>query len=337
MSRPQRIFLTGATGLIGSHVAARLRARGDDVVALVRPSSDVRHLESLGCTLTRGDLLEPPEAMARRIRGCDAVIHTAAKVFQSGSREEYLRVNVEGTERMLEAAARASPRFIHLSSVAVYAGLPMDRPLTEDRWTEADPGQQHRYAASKHLSERAAWRAHDRGDVRLTTVRPSVVYGERDRSATRVMVRYATLPLIPLVGGGRSTVPVVYAGNVAAGVVAALDRPGSEGRPYNLALDEPVTARELVVLLARGLGRRPRIVPVNAGAARVLAAATEVFTRWLPGASTVDARRAVSSLIGDNPYHSSRARLELGWSGHVPHAEGIRRTLVWWAERDAAA
>ncbi len=332
----ERFFLTGGTGLIGSHVAERLRARGSEVVALVRPSSDAAHLESLGCSLVAGDLMDTPREMARRIRGCDAVIHAAAKVFQAGSREEYLAVNVEGTERMLEAAALASPRFIHLSSVAVYAGIPMERSLTEDRWTEADPEGQSRYAASKHLSERAAWRAHEDGAVRLTTVRPSVVYGERDRSATRVLVRYATLPIVPLVGGGVSTVPVVYAGNVAAGVVEALDRPASTGRAYNLALDEPLTARELLGLLTAELGRRPRTVSIHAGAARGLAAAVELFTRLLPGIRTADLRRAVHSLTRDNPYDSARARLELGWSGHVSHAEGVRRTVEWW-ERSRGA
>ncbi|MFP4624539.1 MAG: NAD-dependent epimerase/dehydratase family protein, partial [Gemmatimonadota bacterium] len=327
------VFLTGGTGVIGSHVAERLRRRGDAVVALVRPSSDARHLEALGCELAVGDLADPPEALAARVRGADAVVHAAAKVFQAGSRAEYLRVNVEGTERMLAAAARAGPRFVHLSSVAVYAGLPMDAPLTEDRWTEADPARQNRYAASKHLSERAAWRAHEAGDVRLTTVRPSVVYGERDRSATPVLVRYASLPIVPLVDGGRHTLPVVYAGNVARGVVAALDRPDSVGRAYNLALDAPVTGRELAELIARGLGRRLRTVSVPATPLRSLATAIDAAARAIPGLRPPDLRRAARSLAVDNPYDSARARLELGWSGLVPHAEGVRRTMAWWRER----
>lgn len=327
------VFLTGGTGLIGSHVADRLRGRGDEVIALVRSSSDTLHLESLGCQLVVGDLMDAPREMAARMRGADAVVHAAAKVFQPGSREEYLRVNVDGTRRALEAAALAAPRVVHLSSVAVYAGLSMAEPLTEERWTEADPDRQNRYAASKHLSERAVWRAHEAGRVRATTLRPSVVYGERDRSATPVLVRYASLPLVPLVGGGRTTAPVVYAGNVAAGVVAALDREASVGRAYNLALDTPVTIRELLALLGRGLDRRPRTIPLPVRPARLLAAAVESVSRWLPGVRVVDARRAVRSMSSDNPYDSSRARLELGWTPLIPHEEGVRRTLTWWRSR----
>lgn len=324
-----RVFLTGGTGLIGSHVAERLRARGDDVVALVRPSSDAGHLESLGCALVVGDVLDPVPDQAGRMRGCDAVVHAAARVFTGGSRATFLRENVDGTERVLEAAGDAAPRVVHLSSVAVYAGLPMDRPLTESRWVEADPDRQPPYPASKHLSERAAWRLHERGAIRLTTLRPSVVYGERDRAATPIMVRYARLPVVPLLGGGRSRLAVVYAGNVAAAVLAALDRPAAIGRAYNVALDQPVTARELVTWIGEALGRPRPTLSVPAILPRALAGLLALLGPILPS-GRAGLRRAIRSLLAENPYDSSRARLELGWSGHIPHRVGIRRTMAWW-------
>ncbi len=326
-----KAFLTGGTGLIGSHVADRLRSRGDEVVALVRASSDTAHLESLGCELMVGDVLDPVAELAARIRGCDAVVHGAATVLRPRRRRAVHRVNVGGTERVLEAAGRVAPRVVHLSSVAVYAGLPMDRPLTEARWTEADPSRQSAYASSKHLSERAAWRLHDRGDIRLTTVRPSVVYGERDRSATPIFVRVAKRRIVPLIDGGRRTVPVVYAGNVARGIVAALDRDDAVGRAYNLGRDVPVTARELTRLFGEGLvGRAPRVIRVPYAPAAAVTWTLEKATRLIPVVPMVDLHRAARSMARDNPYDSSRARLELGWTGLVPHAEGVRRTIRWW-------
>lgn len=329
-----RIFLTGGTGLLGSHIAERLRARGDQVVALVRSSSDSSHLESIGCDMVVGTLEDAPNTMAARMRGADAVIHAAAKVFQSGSRAEYLRVNLDGTERLLEAASMSAPRFIHISSVAVYAGLSMERPLTEDRWTEADPDRQSPYAASKHLSERAAWRAHEMGKVELTALRPSVVYGERDRSATPVMVRYASLPLVPLIDGGRTTLPVVYAGNAADGIVAALDRRASVGRAYNLALDLPLNARQLVSLLGAGLRRSPRTFTLPGRPLGAMAAGIRALTRSIPALPTLDGTRVIRSLSHDNPYDSRRARAELDWDPRISHEEGVRRAVEWWLQRD---
>lgn len=327
-----KVFVTGATGFIGSHVAARLRQRGDDVVALVRETSDTGHLERLGCELAVGDIMWPAPELAGLMPGADAVVHAAAKVFQGGSRSTFVRTNVEGTGNVLGAAALAAPRVVHISSVAVYAGLPM-RGLTEERWTEADPERQAAYAASKHLSERAAWRLHDAGDIRLTTVRPCVVYGERDRAATPVIVRFVERPVVPLVGGGRTTLPLVYAGNVARGVVAALDRDIAVGRAYNLARDGPITARQLVERLADELDLSPRIVSVPTPVARAGAAVAEAVTGALPFVRRSDARRAVRSLSNDNAYPSARARLELGWSVHISHEEGIRRTMEWWKRR----
>jgi nucleoside-diphosphate-sugar epimerase len=327
-----RIFLTGGTGLIGSHVAERLRARGDEVIALVRATSDTWHLEALGCRLVRGDVLDPVDELAAGMRSSDAVVHAAAKVFQGGSREAFLRVNVQGTEQVLRAAGRASPRVVHVSSVAVYAGLPM-ADLHEARWTEADPESQAPYAASKHLSERAAWRLHEAGAIRLTTVRPCVVYGERDRSATPVIVRLADRPVTPLIGSGRTTLPLVYAGNVARGVVAALDREMAVGRAYNLARDVPITGRELVRLVGAELGRSPRVLPVPRSLALGAAKAVAATTRAIPVLRSFDGVRAVRGLSTDNPYDSSRARLELGWGRHITHEEGVRRTMAWWASR----
>lgn len=325
----ERIFLTGGTGLIGSHVAERLRRRGEEVVALVRPTSDRRHLDALGCRVMEGDVLDSTDVLAAAMDDCAVVIHAAARVFERAGRKAFERINVDGTERVLRAAGLVGARVIHLSSVAVYSRVRPDGLLTEDRWVEADPARQAPYQASKTRSERLGWRLHEEGSTRLTTLRPAVVYGERDRAATPLMVRFVTLPVVPLPGGGRTTLPVVYAGNVARGVLAAVDREASVGRAYNLAQDHPVTARDMVELLAAALDRPGRSVTVPARPLAALAAVVDHVTRWTPLPGT-DLRRGVRSLTQENPYDSSRARMELGWSNLVTHSEAIRRTIAWW-------
>jgi nucleoside-diphosphate-sugar epimerase len=75
-----KVFLTGGTGLVGSHVAVHLRAAGHEVVALQRESSDVAHLGSLGCTVIPGDINDAAATLGKAMRGCDAVVHSAALV-----------------------------------------------------------------------------------------------------------------------------------------------------------------------------------------------------------------------------------------------------------------
>ena len=143
-----------------------------------------------------------------------------------------------------------------------------------------------------------------------------------------MIARWSRLPVVPLPGGGTTELPLVYAGNVAAGVLGALDCSVAVGRAYNLARDHPITGRQLVRLVGERLGRRPHVVPVPAGPLVVLAGAAELAMRMLPGVQPRDAARGIWSLTRDNPYDSARARLELGWSGLVPHEEGWRRTLA---------
>src|SRR5436305_9144308 len=99
-----RIFLTGGTGFIGSAVAARLRARGDEVVALVRSPEKGRSLEEAGCRLVQGDVTDQ-DTIREAMRGCDAAIHGAA-IYEVGipssRRTAMWDANVRGTLTVLE-------------------------------------------------------------------------------------------------------------------------------------------------------------------------------------------------------------------------------------------
>lgn len=328
-----RVYVTGGTGLLGSHTIARLRRRGDDVRALVRRTSDTTFLESVGAEPVVGDVLDAPERLAAGMRGCDVVVHAAALVFTRASRKRYVHINVDGTTNVLTAASQAGvARVLHVSSVAVYGWTPGRVWYREDDWLESRVPRSLAYAHSKQASEERAWQLHRAGVVRLTTVRPPVIYGERDRAATPILARWASLPRIPVPGEARTPMPLVYAGNVARGIVAALDRRASIGRAYNLGQDVPVSLQDALAGFARGLGRAPRFLNLPTGAARALARLVDGLTKAVPGLSRTRARRAIQLVTRGNPYDSARARLELGWTNLTPHEVALRRTAEWWME-----
>src|SRR5680860_1748821 len=105
-----RVFVTGATGFIGGHVARQLSLRGDDVIALVRSPAKADALRELGCELVEGDLSDAA-AIVRGVEGADAVIHAGA-VYKVGvpksEHEAMFESNVGGTELVLNAAAAAA-------------------------------------------------------------------------------------------------------------------------------------------------------------------------------------------------------------------------------------
>lgn len=326
-----KVFVTGGSGLVGSHVAEQLMRAGHGVRALVRSGSDTRHLSALGAELWEGSVTHPA-SLEGALSGCGAVVHAAAVVTARATWEEYRRVNVEGTENVLAAAVgQGVGRGVYVSSVAVYGGqvagrrdvgeeAPVDGPLP--------PGEL--YGRSKREAEAVAWRFHREGLLEVTVVRPDVIYGERDRVVIPLFARYVKSPVVLTVGRGDRALPLVYAGNVAQGIVTALTSPQAGGRVYNLATDYPITQLRFFGLIAEHLGRRPVLLPLPYRLAATAAWGIEALARVTGGRRPVVSRRHIAFMGLGNPFSSRRAQEELGWRPEVPHEEGVRRSVEWW-------
>ncbi|HVE35724.1 MAG TPA: NAD-dependent epimerase/dehydratase family protein [Gemmatimonadaceae bacterium] len=328
-----RALVTGATGLVGSHIAERLIASGWEVRALVRRES--RWLKSIGVEQTIGDVVDGT-SFTSAARGCDTIFHNAAAITDSGGWETYRRLNVDGTRAAIDAAESAGARLMHLSSVAVYG--PEGRYSSGGKKTNEDSPlaalpEGAYYARSKRESEQLVMEAHASGRIWATAVRPTVIYGRRDRQFVPRAARLLRRGFAPLIGGGTSTLSLVHAGNVADGAILAAESEIAGGRVYNLAHDFDVTVRDCFLLGAKGLGRTLHFVPIPlwlAGAAvGGFKAAMRLFTggRW-----SAVSNASIRMLTKDNPFTSERARRELGWSPRVRPEEGIPDAFHWWRE-----
>ena len=326
-------LVTGATGLVGSHVVQRLLKDGWDVRALVRDAARAGALTHAGVTLATGDILEPT-GFALAARGCDVVFHTAAAVTPRGGWEAYQRPNVEGTRHAIAAAAAAKARLVHVSSVAVYgrAGRyhAAGQRTTED--TVLPPIRDDAfYARSKRESEELVLQAHRDGRAWTTAVRPDVIYGRHDRQFVPRMARMLQRGIAPLVGDGRSTLAIVHAENVADGMVRAASTDAAGGRAYNLANDYDVTVAEFFRLAGVGMGvtlrmlRVPHVVAKGALGVFKLVAPIVFGSRFNAVTSA-----SLDFLSRDNPFTSERARRELGWDPPVRPDDGIPDAFRWW-------
>ena len=172
-------LVTGATGLLGSHITERLRADGRRVRALVRPGSDPRPLESQGVEVVRGDLTDP-DACREAVSGVGTIYHTAAKVGDWGTWAEFQAGCLDATNNLALAALHANVRrFVHISSTSAYGhpvegGPPVDETaaLGQGLWAVWDD-----YTRSKVESERILWRLAKERGLPLTVIRPSWLYG----------------------------------------------------------------------------------------------------------------------------------------------------------------
>jgi NADH dehydrogenase len=229
------LLLTGATGLVGSHLLRLLTAQGTPVRVLVR---DPRRLgaERVRVQIALGDLAEP-DSFRHALRGVDTVVHLAATVRDQpqGTIED---LNGAATWRMVRAAERAGvEHFVLYSAIGAAA------------WHPA------RFFRSKALAERVVRES----GLRHTILAPSIVYAPGDRWLT-VLHALSLLPAMPMPGRGRAVFEPIWAEDAATATLAAL-RDRREGR-IELAGPERITHREFVALALRSFGRRRPIVPI---------------------------------------------------------------------------
>ncbi len=271
MNEPRApIALTGATGFLGGHIAAAILDAGLPLRAVVRDPARARHLEARGAEVVMADLNDGP-ALARALAGAAALVSNASLGSWAGEYDVYQRVNVDGIENLFDAARRVGlERVVMISTVAVYR-TQLRRVMTEAspgydadtrRLNWSDVTTDWRYARSKTRAEAVAAR-HARA---LTILRPGPIYGSGDPKLTARYLRSAArrVVLAPTVG-----VPQVHAADVALATVAALQRPDSIGRAYNLA-GPPTSPLQVLRILRRlhaeGLGQTTRargwVVPI---------------------------------------------------------------------------
>ncbi|MHB1423033.1 MAG: NAD-dependent epimerase/dehydratase family protein [Gemmataceae bacterium] len=320
--------VTGATGFLGSHIAERLRARGERVRALVRPRSDTTFLERLDVELALGDLNEPA-SLPPVFAGADVVYHCAARVGDWGPWRVFQREIIDATANLL-AACRSTGvgRVLHVSSIIVY-GHPR---LRDDFFTEDEPlGQDlwlwDYYCQAKVRAEELC-RQYP-GD--LTIVRPSWIYGPRDRATLPRVLKALDAGRVAIVGGGDNLLNIVYAADVAEGAILAATHLRAKGQAYNLSSEGEITQNDFLELIADELGR-PRIrrhisYPMAYWGGLLSEAIGRLIRLRRPPHLT---RYAVALISRSTRFSIAKAREQLGWQPHVGAREGVRRTLDWY-------
>lgn len=336
MNRPISL-VTGATGLLGSHIAERLVSRGRAVRALVRPGSATSFLEPLGVELVRGDLTDPVSCR-NALRGVERVYHAAAKVGDWGTWAEFQSGCLDATRNLADAASRAGvERFVHISSTSAYGhppegGPPVQEtdPLGQNLWPIWDD-----YTRSKVEQERLLRDIADGHGLPLTVIRPSWLYGERDRTTTARMVHRLRRKGVTLIGRGDNPLSAIYAGEVAEAALLAGDDPGSVGEAYNITDMGAITQAAYLRLWAEACGvdptpRWPRPpYGVVFAAALGLEAFGRIFHRQRPPLIT---RYATWLLARNVRYSTDKARRRLGWQPLLDYRRSIERTVRWYLE-----
>jgi dihydroflavonol-4-reductase len=322
-SPPSTILVTGASGFLGSAIAAALRIRGHDIRVLARPSSPRTNLNPED-TLCEGDLRDRA-SLATALKGARFLFHAAADYrLWARDPEEITRNNLEGTRLIMEEALRAGvERIVYTSSVATLKPIEggsatEDRPLAEGEGIGA-------YKRSKVAAERLVEAMIKRDRLPALIVNPSTPIGPRDVRPTptgRIIVEAASGRMPAFVETGLN---LAHVDDVAAGHLAALDR-GRIGERYILGGDNVLLA-DMLADIARLVGRRPPTIKLPRTMLYPVAYGAELLAslRGVEPFITMDGLRMARHHMF---FDDSKARRELSYVSR-PYREGLADAIAW--------
>jgi dihydroflavonol-4-reductase len=323
-----RVFVTGATGFLGSHVARALIEQGAELRLLVRASSDLRNVADLNAERVTGDLRDAA-TYAKALAGCDCVFHVAAdyRLWVRDPQEMY-RSNVEGTRQLLSAARNNGVRrVVYTSSVATMGfgtnGHAAHLPDEESPVSLAD--MIGHYKRSKFMAEEVAFEAARSGQD-VVIVNPTTPVGERDVKPTptgRIVLDFLKRKFPAYVETGLN---LVDATECARGHIQALEK-GKSGERYILG-GENLTLKQILDRLAAITGLKSPTVKLPYVFALATGVVDEMVTGRLLGReprATIDAVRMGRKMMFVS---SAKAERGLGWRV-VPVDAALQRAVEW--------
>jgi UDP-glucose 4-epimerase len=301
------VLLTGANGFVGRNVAPVLTANGMIVrQAMRKPSSQPNSVIV--------NAIGPQTDWNEALFGVDAVVHLAARVHhphEENAQEVYRSINTDGTLHLARCAAKAGVRqFIFLSSLLVNGNRPgAQSPAREDD----RPVPRGIYGMSKAAAEAGLEAIANDTDMRVTVIRPPLIYGVGARGNFEQLVK-AVERGVPLPFGSiHNRRAFLGIENLSSFIVHQLAHPGGKFDLFLLADNEQVSTPEFVRLVARTIGKEPRIVPIPLF---LLNALFTICGRF----------EAYNSVVGSMEVDTSKA-LNTGWRPQFSLQEGLRRTL----------
>lgn len=330
------ILVSGANGFIGSHLVRKLLKMKEkenwqeDILCLVRSTSDLSSLKNLEVKLVIGDLRHPA-TLVNAVKGATFIYHLGAELF-AVSRQGFLESIYEGTQNLLNAAGTHAKgtlkRFLYVSSQAAAGPAETDKvPVTEDR---EPPPPVSWYAEAKLKAEKTV----NESKLPVTIVRPSAVFGERD-PAFLIVFKLVEKRIQARTGFRKRYTSMVYAHDLVEGMIAAANNPKTIHQIYFLSNPENYTVKEMIKTMARAIGKTFGIAfPVPIFLFRIIAIFNElllIFTRRKPIPARDKIRDFSQRLWLCSPEKANR---DFGWVAKTSLLEGMKSTYKYIKEEE---
>ena len=327
-----RVFLTGATGFVGSHVARAYANSGAELRLLTRSSSNLAAIEGMAAEVVTGDLLKP-ESLRSAVAGCEAVVHVAAD-YRLWVRDpiRMYAANVYGTRELLRIALEVGVRRVVYTSSVATMGFKKDGTIVDENSAVSVEDMIGHYKRSKYLGEQEAIRAAQNGQE-VIILNPTTPIGAGDVKPTptgRIVVDFLNRKFPAYVDTGLNLVDVA---EVARMHLVALDH-GTPGGRYILG-GENLTLKQILDRMSSITGLPSPTLKVPNAVAMAFAFFDENFTGRLLGKeprATIEAVRMGQKMMFAS---SAKAERELGFR-LLPVYTAMRSAIEWFVEHGYA-
>jgi nucleoside-diphosphate-sugar epimerase len=317
-----KALVTGATGFIGSHLVDELLNRGYEVSCLVRKTSNTRWLEGLNIENVEGDCSDR-DSLNQCVRGKEYIFHLAG-LTKTYNKKDFYAVNTQGTENIIEAVRRYNPtikRFLHLSSLSAFGpktgnSLPCEshtpRPVSD-------------YGKSKLMSETALLKYSD--SIPITILRPSAVYGPRDREFF-LFFRFIKRRILPYWGNGSTS--LIYIDDLINAILLAVEQEKAAGNKYFLSDGIVYSHNELINAIASALSVKVMKIKFPKPVFLTISFFSEGISK-MSGKSTMINRDKMKELFSKNWLCDiTKAKKELFFTPKIEINKGIQWTADWY-------
>jgi dihydroflavonol-4-reductase len=319
-----RALVTGANGFLGRWLTRRLLGSGHTVRVLLRADGPFTGFPGSAVEEVRGDVTEP-NTLPSAVRDCDVVFHLAG-IRRAPRREDFLRVNAEGTRHLLEACATHAPglrRFVLAGSLAASGpsatGRSEDEPFQPREW----------YGESKAEAERLALSFS--GRLPVTVARPPRITGPGDKE-NLLFFRIVSRGVVVGFQGAPRPLSFIDVEDCARGMELLGTHPGAVGQSFFLASAERTSIEGLQLEVARALGVRARVVRIPPSILRGAGSFADVASRVLGRHLPLNRKLCEQVLAPGWLCDAGKAWRVLDFEARVGLAESIRRSAEWYRE-----
>jgi dihydroflavonol-4-reductase len=321
-----KIFMTGATGLVGSFLAEALLQKNHKVRCLVRKESNLRWIADLDVDCFYGSLFDK-ESLKNGIEDCEIIIHVAG-VTKARTEADYFNANFEGTRNLIDVCLQNSEnikKFVNISSQTVVGPSPTIIPIDETY----DPKPLTFYAKSKLAAEQYVME--QKKKIPVVNLRPSGVYGPRDTDILEFF-KIVNKGIIPQLGGVDKYLSLIHVHELARGIIMAMGSAKAKGKTYFLADEQPYSWKEVSDATLRVLGKKGFRIPIPLALLKGVSVLGEGIAALTKKPALINRQKILEIEPNFWTCSADKAFKDFGFRSEIKLENGIADTIAWYKE-----